>query len=235
MKTFLTLIFLLLSFSIFSQNLASQDILLNTFMIKTESGTLSAFLVEVKGQEYLISARHGFRKHQKSGTKVSLEVMLDRKFTKESATFYTYSDTSIDIAAIRLTRNIKRIAPPQISKGDFFIGQTCMFFGYPYGSFYTDADLSYIPFVKKGVISAFNEQIVFLDGINNPGFSGGPVLVQNDSTKEKKIIAVISGYHPEFNLVSDKQKHKIDSLRYYTNSGIIYSYRIGKLEEILPK
>ena len=61
-------------------------------------------------------------------------------------------------------------------------GQDVYFLGFPYG---LHGDMSALsndlpfPFVKKGIISLFHNDGVnriYLDGHNNPGFSGGPVV-----------------------------------------------------------
>jgi hypothetical protein len=56
----------------------------------------------------------------------------------------------------------------------------------------------WMPFVKHCTVSAITNdglQIWVLDGINNAGFSGGPVIFRTGP--EQKIMAVISGYHLE--------------------------------------
>lgn len=63
--------------------------------------------------------------------------------------------------------------------------------------------LSYpVALLKRGIISGADNsdpesRIMFLDAINNPGFSGGPVLYWDAATKVSKVIGVVSGRIPE--------------------------------------
>ena len=56
----------------------------------------------------------------------------------------------------------------------------------------------WMPYVKHCTVSAFSlgeagdKKIWVLDGINNPGFSGGPVMFATGP--QQKIFAVVSGY-----------------------------------------
>ena len=63
------------------------------------------------------------------------------------------------------------------------LGQQVWFLGYPFGDIGLAGRFQdqLIPFIKRGTISAINHDdpnavIVYIDGFNNPGFSGGPIL-----------------------------------------------------------
>jgi hypothetical protein len=90
------------------------------------------------------------------------------------------------------------------------LGGDCEFLGFPYGGGWKtqfqndpkDPDKKYwvwLPYVKHCTPSARLQQggveIWILDGINNEGFSGGPVLTGTGSNQ--KVFAVISGFHQE--------------------------------------
>jgi hypothetical protein len=89
-------------------------------------------------------------------------------------------------------------------------GGDCEFLGFPYGggwkiSTLTDAkhldtkSWLWLPYIKHCTISALLHEkelnIWVLDGINNEGFSGGPVLFATGPNQ--KVFAVISGFHQE--------------------------------------
>lgn len=69
------------------------------------------------------------------------------------------------------------------------------------------------PFVKKCIISSINKQTIYLDGHNNRGFSGGPVVVI-ETNKTMKIIGVVSGFLN-------------DNVNVTENSGIFYANSIS--------
>jgi len=90
------------------------------------------------------------------------------------------------------------------------IGGDCEFLGFPYGGgwkaqFQLDANRAdsmvpvWFPYVKhctvSGQVHDKNFLIWVLDGINNEGFSGGPVLY--GTGQSQKVFAVISGFHQE--------------------------------------
>ena len=59
---------------------------------------------------------------------------------------------------------------------------------------------------------------VFLDGINNPGFSGGPVFAKIDN--KLALIAIISGYIPNNLDIS----YGGQFIRFAENTGIVISH-----------
>jgi hypothetical protein len=63
-----------------------------------------------------------------------------------------------------------------------------------------------------------------LDGHNNPGFSGGPVLFKEQEHGELKVAAVVSGYRFENEPIYHGEQELPVTYRY--NTGIIISYGI---------
>jgi hypothetical protein len=67
-------------------------------------------------------------------------------------------------------------------------------------------------------------QHFFLDGHNNPGFSGGPVVFKEPNKNEFKVASVISGYrYTNEPIFAGEEKVP---LAYRYNTGIIISYGI---------
>jgi len=89
------------------------------------------------------------------------------------------------------------------------LGGDCEFLGFPYGggwkSPWADPEhpgtkiWKWLPFVKhctpSGLVQQEEKSIWILDGINNEGLSGGPVLY--GTAENQEVFAVISGFHPE--------------------------------------
>ena len=80
--------------------------------------------------------------------------------------------------------------------------ETVSFVGYPYGTAWAakfqNRDMVRFPFIKRCTVSGriTEPQVIWvLDGINNEGFSGGPVVV--GSGIDQRIIGVVSGYRTE--------------------------------------
>jgi hypothetical protein len=81
-----------------------------------------------------------------------------------------------------------------------------------------------LPFAKRATLSCFDGAVFLLDGHNNPGFSGGPVVFGQPGVTPTNVATVISGYkfvqEPVF---EGEDKTKL-SIKY--NTGIIVSYKI---------
>src|SRR5205823_4758735 len=86
----------------------------------------------------------------------------------------------------------------------YALGGDCEFLGFPkvvggtWQAAFEGGKTYWMPFIKHCNISAGTTEglkLIFLDGINNEGFSGGPVIWQTGA--QQKIIGVISGYYAE--------------------------------------
>ena len=82
------------------------------------------------------------------------------------------------------------------------LGGECQFLGYPYGEGwpveFNKGTLTWLPYVKRCGVSSLpqgDKRFWMLDGINNAGFSGGPVTYLTGSNQ--KVFAVVSGYLTE--------------------------------------
>jgi hypothetical protein len=74
-----------------------------------------------------------------------------------------------------------------------------------------------------------------LDGINNPGFSGGPVTLGTGTNL--RIVAVVSGYHTEPTDVirGDPRAAKGAKDTVNVNSGFIIAYDISCAVDLIEK
>jgi hypothetical protein len=147
-------------------------------------------------------------------------------------------NSDIDIAVLRLNTNAWKQNNFDIGSKNFFLTQECFFLGFPFGLMMPDSkgDINGgypLPFVKKGIVSAFSVrdpvQIIYLDGYNNPGFSGGPVIVPNLSGTEHKLslIGVVSGYRFD--------EKKVGGNSFKENTGIVITYGIDHVFEIIKR
>jgi hypothetical protein len=109
-------------------------------------------------------------------------------------------------------------------KNSFSIGQDAYFLGFQYGiqspAHHMNGPYP-LPIVKRGTISGLiplsnlsndnKSVLVLLDGYNNPGFSGGPIVYRdlNRSGVVLGLIGVVSGFNPE--VVPVMKEHDIAS------------------------
>lgn len=217
----------------------TSNVLYRVLRIKTESSTGSAFTIEVDGKQYLITARHllkGF------GDEGEVELWLEEKWTRTRARAIYPSKASVDIAALDLGRTVTITFPLEPSSGGLTLGQQTFFLGYPYGmaasrSAQAPPGFGELPFLKSGIVSAVDDRdpeasILYLDGQNNPGFSGGPIVFWHAPTNSFRVAGVVRGYRNEA-LPVLKQKNLDDpeakahnDLYTRANSGIVIGYDI---------
>jgi hypothetical protein len=230
MKKFL-IPFILITLTI--ENVVGQQIpvtrglLEHVYHLTTDTLQGTCFLIEYKNQEYLVTAAHLFKRKikAKSEVKITIDNGTPMSLTAE---LLKHSDSTVDVAVLRIPISIKKSEVYAID-GGVIIGQQVYFLGYPSFSglqFATVGKLGTFPLVKGGIFSGgiqVNGYLLeFIDGHNNPGFSGGPVVFYNYENKTNNICCIISGYYNETkNLLIEG---KASGYLFPENSGIIKSY-----------
>lgn len=160
-------------------------------------------------------------------------------FLKE---LFCHSNTNIDIAVLDLKLNDQKKNNFDFGGMTYYLSQECYFVGFPFNLKMDDNEGTMnngfpIPFVKKGIVSLFisdssNMRQIFLDGHNNPGFSGAPVVIHNfkdGSEHEVRIIGVVSAYLNEAKVIKTPYGDLINN----ENSGIVLSYAFDHVLEII--
>lgn len=248
MRRTLPLLFVLvLAASSSLAQLPTANVIYRVLRIKTATGTGSAFTIEVSGKQYLITARHlldGF------GSEGEVELWIEGKWSRMRARALYPAKAAVDIAALDLGRTVTVTLPLEPSSGGLALGQQVYFLGYPYGlgtpgrSGPVPPGFGEIPFLKSGIVSAIDARdpqanILYLDGQNNPGFSGGPVVFWHPESRGFRVAGVVRGYRNE-GLPVLKQKNLDDpAARAYNdlytrgNSGIVVSYDIQHIVEAI--
>ncbi|HVC47007.1 MAG TPA: hypothetical protein VND90_07145 [Terracidiphilus sp.] len=198
--------------------------LFRTFMIATNFGRGTTFSIDVDNREYWITAKHMFTgiKTGPAGvfeTKTVHANILsqtgegneghDQHWITET---FTVIDPGKDIDILVLVPNHPLLnytsdSTLKVGSDGVGLGGDCEFLGFPYGGGWKaqvqdtkdQKNWVWLPYVKRCTPSAqLNEKgirIWVLDGINNEGFSGGPVLY--GTGPNQKVFAVISGFHQE--------------------------------------
>ena len=192
----------------------TNNVWLRTFMVKSDKEAGTIFSIDVDEREYWITAKHIVTgaKHPPFGAveakTVTLSVLPQSDSNKDwiSISFNVIDPgKDVDIIVLAPENSLLGKNPIQSAKvasaGTMFGGE-CEFVGFPFGSGWTTkfekSEMIRMPFVKHCTISGqiTSPQVVWiLDGINNEGFSGGPVVVETGPTQH--IIGVISGFRRE--------------------------------------
>jgi S1-C subfamily serine protease len=209
-----------------------------TFYLKAGKSTGTAFVIEHKGKQYLVTAKHVVAGLPR--TKAHIQIFRTGDWKDFVVTVNSPKNDVVDIAVLAI--NEKLISDEDAGFGELttesvLFGGEVYFLGYPYG-LHTLFGAEYIPFIKKGVLSAIDStdptaSVVYIDGFNNEGFSGGPVVFFDAQKKTWKIIGVVQGYLPEAAKMQIK-KEMVDT-RTLVNSGILVAYNIKHVLETLEQ
>jgi hypothetical protein len=141
---------------------------------------------------------------------------------------------NVDIVVLAPPRPLFGEALPSLGTGPAgaLFGGDCEFMGFPFGAgwraTYENGQATWMPFVKRCTISAFvrePEKVWVLDGVNNAGFSGGPVFFGTGD--QLKILAVISAYRTEPTDVIPSDPAVKPNATVNLNSGFFIAYDIG--------
>jgi hypothetical protein len=236
-------LFLFLINLAYGQNLIPNSILQSVLYIKYDKKSGSSIAVTIDKEGYIVTARHLFPLSIKNKDTIEFQIMRDSKWNNFKAVFLEHINKNIDITVLKMGKPGREENYFDIGSKDYYLSQECFFLGFPFGYKMDDTGNQNsgfpIPFVKKGIISAFisdstNATQILLDGHNNPGFSGGPVvIIQLDPNKKSKIrvIGIISGYLNEKKTL----KTKFGDLPYAENSGIVTSYMFDHVFEIINR
>jgi hypothetical protein len=138
---------------------------------------------------------------------------------------------NVDIAVLELDDDVSPRTSVKFSFDQVAYSQEAFFLGFPYGIGFHTEGVNLLPLVKRATLSGSRRSdgahLIYLDGINNPGFSGGPVIfnVPQTSSQAPQIGAVISGYRPSQDLLL-VQGVKVEDAVVLANSGIIHAFDI---------
>lgn len=201
-----------------------------TLHLRLGDQAATGFLIDVEGKQYLVTAKHFV---QEVTDLVVLELLHNGSWKKVPVQLVGHAPGEIDITVLALPKLL--VASDYVLKpdmGGIILGQEAFFLGFPYGLFGQAGELNSnypVPFVKRATVSSVNVSeagptIIFLDGHNNPGFSGGPVLFKEQGHGELKVAAVVSGYRFANEPVFQGEQQLPITYRY--NTGIIISYGI---------
>lgn len=212
------------------------SIIQNVFPIKNGKKTGTCFTINHEANQYFVSAKHIINNINDGDCLEFLFSGIHTKANVKTISHHPTADVSVftiddDIELPELEYYINKIKP----------GQETFFLGFPTiaGERKSNETPGKYPqaLIKKATISKIihsDTDIYFLlNGKNNPGFSGGPVIMEDPSKKKFKVTAVISGFKRVKESVQLKEKVKPISLR--DRTGIILAYSVGNAVEAIGK
>lgn len=224
----------------------TSNVLYRVLRIRATGSTGSAFTIEVDGKQYLITARHLLKDF---GSEGEVELWLEGRWSKVKVRAIYPAKEVVDVAALDLGKPVTITFPLEPSSGGLTLGQQVYFLGYPYGLGTTSSapappGFGELPFLKSGIVSALDDRdpgasILYLDGQNNPGFSGGPIVFWHPPSHGFRVAGVVRGYRNEAlpvlkrKSLDDPDARAYDDLYTRSNSGIVIGYDIRHIVEAI--
>ena len=209
-------------------DMITNNVIQRVFRIQAGLVTGSAFALDYAGRQYCITARHLF---EKTGPPNAVRIYHDGQWKDLPVTLVGFGANDIDIAVLAPTVQLAPTYPLEPMTG-LTIGQQVFFLGFPLGMMSVGSEINRefpIPLVKSGVFSGAEGKplkTLWVDGHNNPGFSGGPLVCAKGqaSARDYEVAGVISGYRLSMLPVHDQLGNEIGALP--ENSGIVVAYAI---------
>jgi S1-C subfamily serine protease len=211
----------------------TANVISRTFHIKYASGTGTCFTIDVDGKQYFVTAKHVIE-NLKDNDEVELFYKNAWAKTKVKLTGHSID---ADVSVFTIDLHLAGHPLPPTTAGIIY-GQDLYFLGFPFGLKSKVGALNRefpLPLVKKGILSAMFFDVpgkyFLIDGHNNPGFSGGPVVFTNPYTNEFKVAGIISAYRYE--LESTYLNDNPTPIQTKTNTGIVIAYTIDNALELI--
>jgi S1-C subfamily serine protease len=220
-----------------AQDALPGEILGRTHMIKVGDTQGTGFGVEYKGKLYFVTARHVVAGLPPADAVI--EVMKAGRWTKVHTIKTLFPRSSdVDIAVFETDEKIPVPYEILMATGSdgATLGQQVWFLGYPWGLGSHATNGSEIPFIKRGTMSAIdgsNPQapVIYIDGFNNPGFSGGPIVYWDFKAHAYRVLGVVQGYKEE--AAKMMVNGRLADTKLLVNSGILIGYSIRHVMEAI--
>ncbi len=194
----------------------------------------TAFTIDVENRQYLVSARHVV------DGEADLSLFHDHTWKRCPFDVVGIGSGEIDVSVVAPRSRLSPALPLEPAIGDFILGQDVYFVGYPYKLWSEGGEVAYgrpLPFIKKGVLSAGPNptdavKMLYVDAINNPGFSGGPLLAARPHQLDYRVIGVVAKFKTETEPVLDSQGEPTD-LDVSYNTGFLVAYGMKHVLDLI--
>ena len=223
----------------------TNNVAQRTFMIRYGDSGGTAFAVDWKSRQYLVTAKHVTEGI--SGTD-QIRILHDEQWKTLDVKVVGIAAGDVDVTVLACGQ---LLAPPSLTlepknMADLYWSQQVYFVGFPFlwtaGGEEINRDFP-LPFAKTGIVSALSlgERPLYIDAHGNKGFSGGPVVfVPPGRHGEFRIAGVVAHYPtPLVEPVVDKDGNVIrdgggEPTAYFKeNPGIVVAYDIRHATDLM--
>jgi S1-C subfamily serine protease len=212
-------------------HMARANIYKRVVRLTTSAGIGTGFTVDHDDRCYVVTARHVL---PPGGGQVTVD-RLGCSWSGHVQTLPGVHPDS-DIAVFQVPDDFALTdLPIELTSDHIIFSSEAFFFGYPFGlALHLDA-ADQLPLVKRATVSGMRREnglgFYYLDGLNNPGFSGGPVSVTRLDQKTQ-VFAVVSGYRPDWQQLMVAGQ-AIENAYVRENTGIIIAFDIEEAVKAL--
>lgn len=212
-----------------------SNVIHRVYHIRYKNATGTCFAIDYNNKQYLVTAKHVIE-GIKDGE--SIEINQNNNWLNIKIHLIGHSDVS-DVSVFSISTILGIHSLPPTTDGMIY-GQDVYFLGFPYmHNIDTGMNRNFpFPLVKKGIISIWFDdgptKIIFVDGHNNPGFSGGP-LVFNPPEKPRshfQVAGIVSGFQYQQESIFNANNQAINAFYKY-NTGIIICYSIDHAIDLI--
>lgn len=211
----------------------TSNILQRTFQIRHGNSTGTCFTVDAENRRYLVTARHVV---ETISDVDNVEIQHGGEWKPVTVQLVGHGKDDVDISVLSPQAIFGAPHPLTVTVANLTLAEEVHFLGFPYGIAPDVGELNDgfpMPFVKRAIVSALpvGSGLILLDGHNNPGFSGGPVVVRRRGG-DQTVVGVVSAFSSETPKVIDDSGNP-GPYRYIVNTGIVHAYDSAKLNEII--
>jgi len=228
-------------------SLITASVIQRTFHIRHGNLTGTAFAIDYEGRQYLITARHVL-----DGLEAGegLSIHHGKEWQSTSASIVGVSSRDIDIIVLSLPLQIAPAFPLEASTEGMVFGRQVYFLGFPFGWDGGAEDINRdfpMPSVKAGFLSAITgtrPSRIYVDGHNNKGFSGGPLVFVPDGKpqNEFRLAGIVSNYPTPIGepIVDERGNHILDetgkpAAYFRENPGFVVATNIKHAVELIEE
>ena len=195
----------------------------------------TCFTVDVDNKRYLVTAKHIAHSICGQG---EVAIFHNARWKSVPVHLVGHGNGKVDVSVLAPQVLFGATHPLLTTTRGLQLAEDVYFLGYPFGMGFDMGEQNArfpVPLVKKGVVSALDmgNGLILLDGHNNPGFSGGPVVRSGIREGNKQVvIGVVSGYRYNRQSVLDNVAKK-GPYTYDMNTGIVFVYDTRHIERLI--
>lgn len=228
-------------------SMVTNKVLQRAFMISYGQQTASAFALDRKSRQYLVTARHVTEGISETD---QIRIVHGGKWKNLDVKVVGVAKDEVDVTVLAcdflLVSPSLQLEPAAL--GELYLSQQVYFVGFPFGWTTGGEDINRefpLPLVKAGIVSAFPTagRPLIIDAHNNKGFSGGPVVFvpQGSRSGDFRVAAIVSYYPtPIVMPIVDKTGEPIvdpgsgESIAYFNeNPGLLAAYEIKHATDLI--